>query len=335
MRTEISIIVPIYNVERYLPTCIESIYNQSFQDYELILVNDGSFDNSAEICMEYAEKDNRIKIVNKKNGGLSSARNAGVQEASGKYIIFVDPDDKLSENYLNKLYSTAEKNNCCVVVSGYQTIPDLEKRKPGFQLNKVLSGKKFILSSQKVHSNNDLCFVWRYIYKRSVLEGNNIRFNEEVFIGEDVIFNLSCLLKASRVVAIPDTLYQYTINNPESLMKISYKPKLESSLLVQYRIRKQLSLDSGLLEYHSYRKDMATYYVTSIYQLMKENAKNNHDLNMERDIKRIINYEMIRESLNELKFHFPVHNLKQFIYYLALKYRVYSLISRVHKKEVG
>ncbi|WP_413307844.1 glycosyltransferase [Bacillus sp. 1P10SD] len=108
---KISIVVPIYNVERYLPACLDTILEQPFSDFELILVNDGSTDNCLDICNEYSLKDDRINVVNKKNGGLSSARNAGIEVSTGKYIVFIDPDDQICENYLESLYNIVEKKN--------------------------------------------------------------------------------------------------------------------------------------------------------------------------------------------------------------------------------
>lgn len=112
----ISIIVPIYNVGKYLPTCIESILNQTFKNFELILVNDGSTDNSGVVCDDYAKKDTRIKIIHKSNGGVSSARNAGLYVAKGEYIGFVDPDDYIDKNMYEKLYRLCIDNNSDIAI---------------------------------------------------------------------------------------------------------------------------------------------------------------------------------------------------------------------------
>ena len=112
----ISIIVPIYNVGKYLPKCIESILNQTFKNFELILVNDGSTDNSGVVCDDYAKKDTRIKIIHKSNGGVSSARNAGLYVAKGEYIGFVDPDDYIDKNMYEKLYRLCIDNNSDIAI---------------------------------------------------------------------------------------------------------------------------------------------------------------------------------------------------------------------------
>lgn len=117
---EVSIIVPVYNVESYLAKCLDSCINQNFTDMEIVCVNDGSNDSSVEILQAYSKFDSRIKIINKKNGGLSSARNAGIAEACGKYIMFVDSDDWISSDAVGKLYKNAEDNNSDVVIFDYR-----------------------------------------------------------------------------------------------------------------------------------------------------------------------------------------------------------------------
>ena len=306
----ISIVVPIYNVEKWLSRCIDSILNQPFQKIELILVNDGSPDKCGEICDYYEKKDNRIRVIHKENGGLSSARNAGIKVATGKYIVFIDPDDQISKDYLIKLYNIAENHTCDAVISGYTTVPTDNNIIPYFKLDTVMNGKDFVLSSTNIHSKNDLCYVWRYIYNLTIIKMKNIRFNEQVFIGEDVIFNLEFLLESKRVYAISDSLYYYTVNNPDSLMRMPYKPNLESSLILQYKIRKQLSQKFGLLNYQHYKKDLANYYINNIYKLMINNLKNSQSTNMTSSLRRIINYEMYSDSLEKLDLNINAITLK-------------------------
>ena len=115
----ISIIVPVYNVEEYLKQCLDSILEQTFSDYEVILVNDGSTDNSGLICQEYAEKDSRIRYFEKENGGLSDARNYGIEQAQGEYLTFVDSDDFLDKMHLNVLYTALVSNNVDISIVNY------------------------------------------------------------------------------------------------------------------------------------------------------------------------------------------------------------------------
>lgn len=329
----VSIVIPIYNVEDYLNNCINAILTQHFSDFEMILVNDGSTDKSGIMCDEYAKQDNRIKVLHKINGGLSSARNAGINIAKGKYIVFIDPDDQISNDYFLKLYDLSEQNNCDIVVGGYCTVPSNSAYIPSFKLNEITNGKELILSSRKVHSDNNLCFVWRYFYRLEKIK--NIRFNERVFYGEDVIFNLEVLLQSDRVLAIPDILYFYTVNNPNSLMRKPYKPKLESSLVLQYKIRRYLSEKHHLLSNKNYRHDMANYYINNIYRLLLDNLKHSENLDVNMAIKRLVNYEMISKSVNDVMLSNSTKKFKEFIYLLALKYRLYPLLVGVFKREVN
>jgi glycosyltransferase EpsJ len=330
----VSVVVPIYNVEKWLERCLATILNQPFTDLEIILVNDGSTDNCGKICEQYAQIDKRIKVVHKENRGLSSARNAGIEAATGKYIVFIDPDDVISQEYFEVLLSTAEKYNCDAVVSGYKKVPINDIVVPGFKLNEVMNGKDFVLSSSNIHSNNDLCFVWRYCYRLDVIKESNIKFNEQVFIGEDVIFNLEFLLKSSRVCAIQSNYYDYTVNNPDSLMRVPFKPKLEQSLVKQYEVRKRLSKKYGLLEDREYRTDMANYYLNTIYRRLLQNLRGNKEsLNINKELKRIINYEMFIDSLQEIGYGYKTQSLKEYIYFLIVKFRIHQILAYLFIRE--
>lgn len=322
----VSIVIPIYNVEKYLRKCIDSILNQSFKDFEIILVNDGSTDSSLYICNEYIKKDKRIKLINKANGGSSSARNAGLNVAKGKYISFIDPDDCINENYFNIFINKAEMNNCDVIVSGYRIVPNNIDIIPSYKLNTVLKGTDFILSSHNVHSKNELCFAWRYLYKLKLIKENEIIFNEKIFIGEDVAFNLEVLVNANKVMAISDILYYYTVNNPTSLMRNKFKPNLESSLIKQYEKRYYISKKYNLINDKKYKIDMSNYYINSIYRMMVNNLRNNESCNFEKEIKRVSNNEMFRESVKNLGFKYKCCNFKEYIFYLALKFKVYPVL---------
>ena len=142
----ISVIVPVYNVEKWLDRCINSILLQSFKNFELLLVNDGSTDNSIEICNNYLKSDERISVFNKKNGGLSDARNYGLSYAKGKYIVFVDSDDYIQENYLFELYHGIHDNDAEVAVCGYNTVTET-----GMNIDNIIfPNKNNIISGQKL-----------------------------------------------------------------------------------------------------------------------------------------------------------------------------------------
>lgn len=227
----ISVIVPVYNVEKVLYHCIDSILNQSFSDFELILVDDGSTDNSGKICDEYSEKDNRIRVIHKPNGGVSSARNAGIEAAQGEYICFVDSDDYLESNYLEKLIETKRKyadydNIWC----GFQTVVDYCKN----------NETTFVAEKDKNYSFYDLSTImvlcekwlvqmpWNKLFKTKTIKENSIIFPPELSLGEDYIFNLRYLdCTNGKIVVINKPLYDYLRDGKESLDNKYYPNLLE------------------------------------------------------------------------------------------------------------
>lgn len=218
----VSIVVPVYNAEKYLSKCIDSILNQTFKNFELILVNDGSKDNSLIICEDYKVSDRRIKVINKKNEGVSIARNIGINSAKGKYIMFIDSDDWIESNMVEKMYDAIQNSD--IAVCGSKTV---EKNKiidntlyQSFTKEKNLIGKEIINLINRVQHR---C-VWNKIYKISILKKNNIMFNEEIKCGEDSIFNFTYFKYINSIKIIPDSLYNYNRIVTDSIT-LRYLPK--------------------------------------------------------------------------------------------------------------
>lgn len=327
MTVSISVIVPIYNAEKWISDCLDSIINQPFRHIELLLVNDGSTDQSGAICEAFAARDSRIKVIHIPNRGTSSARNIGLKAATGKYISFVDADDEIDELFFVKLYSAAEQFECEAVICGYQSLQTKEEKPPQFTLHAVMSGKELVLSAERAHSGNELCFVWRCLFLRSFIEKRNIRFQEGLTIGEDTIFLLEVVLAANRAYAIPDLLYRYnTDNNADSLTRSSFKPHLEKCLILQYELRKRLSDKSGLLANDRYRDDMASYYISAIRSMLITNMRNNPDAATKEDMKRIVRLKMMTDSTKQLGFAHKCGSLREYVYYLAFKYKLAALL---------
>ncbi len=214
----ISIIVPVYNVEKHLKKCIDSILNQTFQDFELILVDDGSNDNSLAICEENALKDNRIKIIHKENGGLSSARNCGIEASSGEYLGFVDADDYISYNMYEFLYRNLTENNADIAVCGLyncyknKKIPQYNKEE--FYLMNNVEALKTALEGVKfsMHACNKL-------YKRCLFEKNIFPVNK---LSEDAFVIPKILFESKRVVVNTVPMYYY-IHRQNSITTSEYK----------------------------------------------------------------------------------------------------------------
>lgn len=214
MHKKISIIIPIYNVEKYLKRCIDSIVNQTYKNTEIILVNDGSPDNCGEICDEYAKIDSRIKVIHKENGGLSSARNAGIDISSGEYIMFVDSDDWISEDTLEILNRYVEKGydiinfKFCFAKEKTENIIKLnDKIKDSYECN-------LLSYIDKLFSGELDFFIWNKLYKKDLFD--EIRFP----VGrnyEDLATIYKLYFKAKNIIVTDYTLYYYWLENSNSI----------------------------------------------------------------------------------------------------------------------
>lgn len=215
-----SVLVPVYHVEEYLSECLDSILEQTLSDIEIICVNDGSTREDAEILQRYAAKDKRIKIINKPNGGLPSARNAGIKAATGEYLAFVDADDRIKPNMLEKLYKAAKRDNSEIVICGAEIFPT--EPKPEGWLYAALSPQDgyYEKADEWLLFNNPSVrpFIWRTFVKRELLIRNGFLLNESIHVGEDNAFQLRIYPKAKGITVIADKLYEYRWFRENSLM---------------------------------------------------------------------------------------------------------------------
>lgn len=205
--SKISIIIPVYNTEKYLKQCLDSIINQTFEDFECICVNDGSTDNSLTILQEYSKKDNRIKIINQKNSGSSVSRNNGIKQALGQYVSFIDADDWITDNYLEILYNKIIETDADIVRASFKFY---------YQKNDICESAK-IREIHKIKNNTDIerlykgyagAFVWAKLYKKSLIKDNNIYFYEGK-TAEDCPFSALVYLYAKKICFINDEIYFY------------------------------------------------------------------------------------------------------------------------------
>ena len=215
----ISVIVPIYNVEKYLRRCIDSLVEQTYTNLEIILVDDESPDNCGKICDEYAKKDKRIVVIHKRNGGLSDARNRGLEEAKGKYIGFIDSDDYINKNMYKVLYTNMKKNNADISICNFSLVDDKgNKYKEEKQLNneiKIYSKKEALenLLIEKDYTNH----AWNKLYNKKLFKNGKIQYPEGK-IWEDIATTYLLFENANKVVYQNVSLYYYTQRN-NSIMK--------------------------------------------------------------------------------------------------------------------
>lgn len=219
--TKISVVIPVYNVEKYLKESISSVLNQTFNDIELICVNDGSKDNSLEILNEFAKMDSRIKIINQQNQGCGASRNRALNEAVGDYIYFFDPDDYILPNAFEKLYDNAVNNDSDLVIFKIARFRDgepIDYSNPGFDLEKNFdksidfNNYSFNYEDVKKYVLNSSFAPWTKMYKKEFLD----RFDDFKFptnlAFDDVPFHVKAMLRAKKISFIPDYLYHYRLN---------------------------------------------------------------------------------------------------------------------------
>lgn len=205
----ISVIVPVYKVEPYLRRCVDSILAQTYADFELILVDDGSPDNCGAICDSYAEQDARVRVIHQENGGLSAARNAGIEAAQGEYLTFIDSDDLITVDCLEILYLTLNKAGADIAVGDMQTFEDGEdvctQVQPGEEVPTVMSGREACLSIYRMDGKVPV-MAWGKLYKAGLFEG--IRYPVGM-IHEDDATTPKLLYRAKKVTLTSDRLYCY------------------------------------------------------------------------------------------------------------------------------
>jgi glycosyltransferase involved in cell wall biosynthesis len=231
MNNKVSIVVPIFNTEKFLVECLNSILVQTYKNIELILINDGSTDGSLDICKGFAEKDNRIIIIDKENTGVSNSRNVGIKKATGEYITFVDSDDWIEQNAIEVMVRSLEKNEVDVVRTNFSL--DNEIGKIDKKLLKIYT--KSDINSLVYHFlSADLpAYMCLFLIKRNLLVENNLYLNEELFMMEDTAFFVS-LMKIVNSICITDIkTYNYRLNlNSNSNSPKKYAKNIENILLV-------------------------------------------------------------------------------------------------------
>lgn len=323
---KLSVVVPIYNVERYLKKCIDSLINQKELPYEIILVDDGSTDSSGAICEQYAENVEYIYVYHKENQGLGLTRNFGIEQVKGDFVIFVDSDDYLDEDYFLTMNKLFEKEHFDTCKTCFRRVNDLGEK--SFE-NKVLSDEIYVgedvlkcLFPRLIGSAPDAkdavpmssCCT---IYSMEIIKKYNIRFvSEREWISEDILFNLEYYARAQKILLSSYVGYNYRINN-NSLTTKYLEDRFEKSIRM-YKREKELLLNIDLFESCEYRlaRQFFIYTRMSIRQL--KGHKNNKKWKCN-EIKKICDSDFLRSIISA----YPVNKLgfKQKVFIYLIKYR--------------
>lgn len=349
----VSVIVPIFNQEKYLSTCIESLLNQTLSDIEIILINDGSTDRSLKICERYREFDKRIKVVNQDNNGVSYSRNLGIKLAKSSYIYFIDPDDWVEANMLLNLYNNISKNKTDMCFSDY--IVDTKYRSK----IKKLSIDEDVLNEDNIYkkliynmiakrnfdfSNTIMGSVWRIMINKKFLDLNNINFREDLSIMEDLVFVLEAL-KKTQSVSIERSAYYHYVKHDVSIMSRYKENYLTEAKKVFYYIDSIFLKNIKDNHYLDIRYLLRLRYLNIFLNYVKQEAhsENHKKLNIKiRQIKENFDDKYLIETIKKIKFS-SIKNSKKIQLFL-LKHRMLFalyLLSKItqriifHKERMG
>lgn len=245
-RNEISIILPVYNCEKIIERTIKTIEKQTVDIFELIIINDGSTDNTREICLKHCEKNPKIKYIEIQNQGVSNARNVGISKATGKYICFIDSDDEYYPNFIEKMIRAVDDDK--MVVCAYDRINENNGKTRKVCVSKNINREEMKQQIEILQSNLLFNQVWNKIYFKKIIKENNIEFDRNLSIGEDYIFNLEYIKHIRRIEYIDEFLYKYyTKNTGLSLQKRDNKLEIK---LKNWKKNKQLYIEKNWnLEY--------------------------------------------------------------------------------------
>ena len=326
---KISIIVPIYNAEKYIRRCIESILKQTYPNIELILINDGSNDKSLEICEEYKKNDERIVLVNKNNEGVSVARNTGIEKATGELISFVDADDYLERSFLQELLNIMNKYNVKYVTCGYNRVYDNYVEQINNNLSEILMTSDEYLN-KILNVQTGYGFAHMKLINKSVI--GDIRFDKTLKVGEDALFNVMLCQKLDKVVIFNKPLYNYYFNPNSVVRKFDenyYQKYLKSMEKMTSYINNKYIND---YEINQNLQNYIAYHILLIcvnYCYHPENKENNR-----KKLKEVCKKEIFKKAIQESSYNDM--SITRKISLFTLKHNLYlimELICKIRQKQ--
>ncbi|MBR4633035.1 MAG: glycosyltransferase [Elusimicrobia bacterium] len=314
----ISVIIPVYNVEQYLKHCVDSVINQTYKNLEIILVDDGSTDNSGKICDGYALKDNRIKTIHKQNSGVSSARNEGLKIAKGNYIGFIDSDDYIEEDMYEVLYNLLIENKVEIACCDYFVFNKKEKKYipcSDNTVNEVLSVNE-ILNTKRGHSGN----LWNKLYSKKII--GNIRFDEKLSFGEDYLFVIESFFEAKKIAFCKDAKYYYYYNANSVTRRQFFKKEYLKYIEFYDKLVKYCSENKLQIGYQKYKIRQINWVITFLSWIAKENPIQN-----EESLKILLKYA--RKNLGYYLFGNNAVKQKCFLLLSCINFNLASAIYRL------
>lgn len=299
---KLSFIVPVYKVEKYLCQCVDSILAQSMDDYEIILVDDGSPDGCPALCDAYGEKyPSVVRVFHKENGGLANARNFGLDKARGDYVYFIDSDDYFINDGVRLIYEKAAELDADVVQSSFITLDEksglTRETKSVFECGRIYSHEEMEREICFCNLRRSVIFVWRNLYKREFLKRRGIRFADEMRMIEDAPFNIWAFTAAARFAAADIPVYCYRLR-AESLQRQKYTVDYDKWLYRQWRL-KQEYYEKNCTPSPLFYEDLAEFTIKAMLPVLLSNVYSNGVKERYKILKRIGSSEMMRKSFKD------------------------------------
>ena len=318
----ISVIIPVYKVEKYLEKCVDSVINQTYDNLEIILVDDGSPDNCPKMCDEYAKKDKRIKVIHKENGGVGSARNKGIEKSTGDYITFVDSDDWIEKEFIHEMLDIANKYKVDYVTCGYYRVYESKKEIINGNLEEiVIDSKEYV--NKLLNVQNGYGFVHMKLIKKTKI--SNLRFEEKLVVGEDALFNIELCKHINKAVILNKSLYNYFFNSNSVVRKYDEKyvdKYLNSMKYMSEYIEKNYNNIETIINLYNY----IVYHVMLICVNYCYHPKNN---NKYKSLKKVCNIELFNEAIK--KSNYNELSLTRKVTLFTLKFKLYFLTAIICK----
>lgn len=280
MNNKVSVIIPVYNAEKFLKYCLNSVINQTYNNLEIILINDGSIDNSLDVCNEYTKKYKNIKLFTQKNAGVSSARNLGIKKSSGEFLAFVDSDDYVNPYFIEKLVNLITKENVDLAASGIIKVPDYNYSKIYSEYNEKTTTANGAYNMM-LTDVNFFGYSCNKLYKKKIIVDNKIFFDENIHICEDFEFNARYLQYANNITYCSEQLYYYFENVKSATNEYKYSERQASVLKAYENICK------------IYRNVNHELYDLTIFNFIKHKLNINYRLHLN---KRKSNFVIMTEE---------------------------------------
>lgn len=319
----ISVIVPVYNVEKYINKSIDSMIKQTYENWEIILIDDGSQDKSGEICDEYAKKSDKIKVIHKKNGGVSSARNVGLENAKGEWITFIDPDDWIEQNYLEELLKIAVENKAELVLCGYNRVTTNKKEKINNNGQIISVGlRDFLIKTLNPQTGYGFCIM--KLYKRNVIKDNI--FETKLSVGEDALFNEKVALNITKACFYEKSLYNYRINS-NSVVR-----KFDTNYAIKYLNSMKINKSYLMETYNNDKEILQNYYNFVAFHVLLiavNYCYNKANKKQKESLKEVCKYKEFEEGIK--KSNYRNLSITRKITLFTIKHKMYFLTGLICK----